>query len=189
MRSKSTCGASRAPAAPYDGGVSGTRPDDDPGVYRMPTEAFRVGAHAQPQDPVATPEPVPTAAPPPAAPDAATRTASARSPRRRRGWDIALTIVLVVLLAVAAVIASSLGLVMAASADACGSGGRVCRDDLHSIGVWMLFTTPLLVLAVTAFFAIVLLVVRRRAFWVPIAGTILLAALWSLGVFLVWAAT
>ena len=164
----------------YDGGVSGPRPDDDPGIYTMPAETFRVGAQTPgPEQPV---ERVPESA-------SASASASVTPRRRRRGWDVVLTIVLLVALVAVAVVAASIALALGGGSDACGSGGRVCRPDLLAVGFWTAFTTPLLVLAVTLFFSVVLLVVRRRAFWVPIAGFVLLAALWSLGVFLVWAAT
>jgi hypothetical protein len=164
----------------YDGGVSGPRPDDDPGIYTMPAETFRVGRQV----------PAPTAEQPTErTPEPASASASAAPRRRRKGWDIALTIVLLVLLLAAAVVAASVGLALGVGSDACGSGGRVCRQDLLAVGVWTAFTTPLLILAVALFFSVVLLVVRRRAFWVPLAGFVLVAVLWSLGVFLVWAAT
>lgn len=99
-----------------------------------------------------------------------------------------LTIVLVVVTAGAAVIASSYGLALAASAASCGEAGRVCRGGLREVGVWMAFTTPVLVLVCTVFFSVVVLVIRRRAFWVPLVGLGLLVALWAVGLFLVWAA-
>lgn len=172
----------------YDGGVSGSQPDEDPGVYTMPAGAFRVGAQAPVADQVSE-RPAPSASGAPSASPVSPEGRRVLPRRRRKGWDIALTIVLLVLLLAVAVVAASIAVALGGGTDACGSAGRVCRPDLLAAGLWTAFTTPLLVVAVALFFSVVLLVVRRRAFWVPLAGLVLLAALFSLGVFLVWAAT
>jgi uncharacterized BrkB/YihY/UPF0761 family membrane protein len=150
----------------------------------MPAETYRV----------ATPAEESIVAPAPESAREPRQTPQARQPaeapvRRRKGWDIALAVVLLLVLVAAVVVAASYGVVFASAADACGSGGRVCREDLRDLGIWMTFTTPLLVLAVVLFFAVVLWVSRRRLFWLPATGLLLLGALWSLGVFLIWAAT
>jgi hypothetical protein len=155
--------------------VSGSRPDEDPGVYTMPADAFRIGSEP--------PVPVP---PRPVRPPRTS--ASARPGRRRKGWDIALTIVLLVVLLAVAVTASVAALSLGVAAGSCGSGGRLCQDALRDLGVWMALTTPWLILVLSVFFAVILLVIRRRAFWVPLAGLLLTVVLWLLGALLVWAA-
>jgi hypothetical protein len=153
--------------------VSGS--DEDPGIYTMPAGAFRIGSEAPP----------PT---PPERPGSPQEPASPRPVRRRRGWDIALTIVLLVLLLAAAVVASAYGFAIGLAAGACGGGGRLCQAGLRDLGVWMALTTPWLVAAVATFVGVLLLVIRRRGFWVPLAGVVLMGALWLIGAVLVWAA-
>ena len=149
--------------------------DEDPGIYTMPAGAFRIGPEATPSAP---PQP----------PERTREPGSPRPARRRRGWDIALTIVLLVLLLAAAVVASAYGFAIGLSAGACGGGGRLCQVGLRDLGVWMALTTPWLVATVATFVGVLLLVVRRRGFWVPLAGAVLMGALWLLGAVLVWAA-
>ncbi|WP_159501715.1 DUF6264 family protein [Microbacterium sp. 18062] len=165
--------------------MSGSRPGDDPGVYTMPPEAFRVG----PQVPSASAEQETRASAESPAEREPRRPATERPARRRKGWDIALTVVLLLLLIAAAVVASGYALLVGLSDEACGGAGRICQDGLFEIGVWVSFTAPWLVVALALFVGAVLLVVRRRGFWVPLAGAALMAALCLLGAFLVWAAT
>lgn len=181
------------PARPYDGRVSSERPDGDPDVYRMPPEAFRVAP-----DGVAPPVAERPVGPCPSAAEARQpRTAAPRpdrpartgAERRRKGWDIALTIVLLVVLLAVAGGASLLGFVLGLGSDACGADGRICREGLLVVGVWIALTAPWLVAAVAVFIAIVRLVVRRRAFWVPLVGMAFVAGLWWIGAAVVWAAT
>jgi hypothetical protein len=93
-----------------------------------------------------------------------------------RTWDVVLTIVLLVLLPLAALAASYAGLFLAFAADACGS--HTCNTDLMNVGLWSAVIAPWAVLLAAVVVSIVLLVKRRLAFWVPLAGMALMTAFW-----------
>lgn len=96
--------------------------------------------------------------------------------RSSRTWDIVLTIVFLVLSPLAALAASYAGLFLAFAADACGS--QNCNTDLMNLGLWSAVIAPWVVFLIAVVVAIVLLVTRRLAFWVPLAGMALMTALW-----------
>ncbi|WP_243233116.1 DUF6264 family protein [Microbacterium sp. CIAB417] len=163
--------------------MSSERPGEEPAIFRLPPESFRVGSDEAPH---ARPEPAPHREPAEPRPQ---RDAEPTAPRRRRkAWDIVLTIVLLVSTAAVSAVASTLALLLASSSTGCGADGRVCRTELLQGGVWTMLTVPWIVFVLTAFFAVLLLVVRRRAFWVPLAGSVLAALGWLVGAVLLWAA-
>lgn len=164
--------------------MSSERPGEEPAIFRLPPESFRVGSDRAPA--AVRPEPAPRPQRPAPQPPGDTGRTTPR--RRRKAWDIVLTIVLLVANATVATVASTLALLLASSSTGCGADGRVCRTALLQGGAWTMFTVPWIVFALTAFFAVLLLVVRRRAFWVPLAGTVLAAVSWLVGAFLLWAA-
>lgn len=171
-------------AEPYHGGVSTPRPGDRPDVYTLPPEAYRFGEPA--------PAPVSPADSPPGteeAPESAgvEDVLADAGVRRRRGWDIALTVGLLGLLVVAAGSASLLAVMLGLGSDGCAAG-RVCNGALREVGIWTAFTTPWLVVAIALFTAVTLVVLRRRGFWVPLVGLAAMVALWVVGALLVWAA-
>jgi len=102
------------------------------------------------------------------------RPEAARQPART--WDVVLTIVFLVLSPLAALAASYAGLFLAFAADACGS--QNCNTDLMNLGLWSAVIAPWVVFLIAVVVAIVLLVTRRLAFWVPLAGMALMTALW-----------
>lgn len=163
--------------------MSSERPGEEPAIFRLPPESFRVGSdEAQ----AARSEPAPRRNPAEPRPQPhAERTAPRR---RRKAWDILLTIVLLVVTAVLSAVASTLALLLATSSIGCGADGRVCRTELLQGGVWTMLTVPWIVFVLTAFFAVLLLVVRRRAFWLPLVGSLLVALSWLVGAVLLWAA-
>lgn len=101
-------------------------------------------------------------------------------PEPRRGglrvWDVALTVVLLVLLPLAALAATSAGLLFTAAGDSCFLAS--CDLGLVNFGLWFAVIAPwaALVIGVTA--AIVRLVRHRIAFWVPLLTVIGMVALW-----------
>nr|WP_243845273.1 DUF6264 family protein [Microbacterium halimionae] len=105
--------------------------------------------------------------------------------RRRRRWDLWLTISLLVLLAAASVTASVLAVLLTYAFNACGSGA--CSRDVMNIGVWVSLTAPWIAFVIALALSIVLLIVRRLAFWVPLAAFVLVVGLWNVGAFIVWA--
>ncbi|WP_129588004.1 DUF6264 family protein [Rathayibacter oskolensis] len=94
---------------------------------------------------------------------------AARERRPVRVWDAVVTSVLLICTFGLTLLLSYFGLFFAMASDAC-MGGNDCDGDLigwgvlvAAGGVWLPFIAALVV-------SIVLLVVRRLAFWVPLAG-------------------
>ncbi|WP_219812463.1 MULTISPECIES: DUF6264 family protein [unclassified Rathayibacter] len=124
-----------------------------------------VGSPASLGTPGAPPVDVAAAPPgPPAAPGSGV-------PHRRpvRVWDLVLTIVLILVASAVTLLLSFFGLFFAMASDSCG-GSNACDIGLieggmvlAAGGVWVPFVAALVV-------SIVLLVRRRIAFWVPVAG-------------------
>lgn len=107
--------------------------------------------------------------------------------RPRRTWDLVLTIVLLVLYLVVTGIASAMSVFLAFASDSCGASS-VCDTGLMGtgmvvamVGVWV----PVIVVLVVA---IVLLVTRRLAFWVPVVGILLTIGIAFIGFALVFGA-
>lgn len=101
----------------------------------------------------------------------------------RRIWDLALTIVLILAAAAATLGLSFVGLFFGLAGDAC-MGSNVCRPGwieagvlLAGFGVWLPFLAALIV-------AVVRLVRRRLAFWVPVVGLALSFSCTLLGAWL-----
>ncbi|CAN5145484.1 hypothetical protein BH11ACT4_BH11ACT4_08810 [soil metagenome] len=108
-------------------------------------------------------------------------------PRQRRTWDLVLTIVLLVVYLVATALSSGFGVFLAFASDSCGASS-VCNTDQIAAamilvvgGVWVPFVILLVV-------AIVLLATRRLAFWAPVLGILLAAAIVVGGFFLAMSA-
>lgn len=96
--------------------------------------------------------------------------------RKARGWDVALTIVLLVLLPLLALGASYAGVLLAYAADACGAAS--CDTGLMNIGFWLAVVSPWVVLLGGVIVTIVRLVRHRLAFWVPLVTIVAMTALW-----------
>jgi uncharacterized BrkB/YihY/UPF0761 family membrane protein len=96
-----------------------------------------------------------------------------------RTWDLVVTIILLVLSGVLAAIMSFFGFFLAMAGDSCGA--RDCNSDLIATGLMVAVALPWIVLIVVAVVAIVLLVTRRLAFWVPLVGAVLIIASWPIG--------
>lgn len=120
-----------------------------------------------------TPEPEPVAPRPPPAPSAEPGNATAaRAKRPVRVWDLILTIILVVGAVVLAALASFMGVFLAMASDPCGAVD--CNFDLITAGFLLGTIGPWVALALTVAGAVVLLVLRRLAFWVPVVGAVLI---------------
>lgn len=99
------------------------------------------------------------------------------NPRRaRRGWDLVLSIVLLMLLPFAALAATYAGMLLAFAADACGA--QACDTDLMNFGFWLAVIAPWVVLVLGVVVSIVRLVRHRVAFWVPLVAIVLMIAVW-----------
>ncbi|WP_147424033.1 DUF6264 family protein [Microbacterium sp. AG1240] len=99
--------------------------------------------------------------------------ASRRAPRV---WDVALTVVLLVLLTLFALAASYAGFLLAGASDACATVS--CDVETMNVGLWFGVISPWAVLLLSVVAAVVRLVRQRLAFWVPLAGAALMVALW-----------
>ena len=103
-------------------------------------------------------------------------------PARRR-WDLVLTIVLLVLHTGFVLVASTAGFFLAFAGDSCGASS-VCNYDQIGTGMMVGVGGPVVVGLLTIGLAIIFLVRRRLAFWIPIAGSVLAivveAAAWAI---------
>ena len=100
--------------------------------------------------------------------------------RARPLWDVVLTIVLDLVYLILTLLGSVFGAFLAFASDSCGSS-TVCNDDQISAG-WVVAT--LVVWAPVIFvigISILLLVLKRRAFWMPILGIVLTIAIEAIG--------
>ena len=86
--------------------------------------------------------------------------------------DLVITIVLLVADAVLATLASFMGIFLVMASDSCGA--RDCNVDLITLGWLMGMILPWVMLVATVVVAIVLMVKRRLAFWVPLVGAALI---------------
>lgn len=98
----------------------------------------------------------------------------------RRTWDLALTIVLLVAMAAVAVVAALAGVFLVFVTDSCGTVGR-CNDAVVTSGVLTGAIGPLLVALIAIAVAVVRLVRRRLAFWVPVVGFAVIVAVLAAG--------
>ncbi|WP_460775894.1 DUF6264 family protein [Microbacterium sp. GXF7504] len=153
--------------------MSESRNDGEPAVFTMPPSAYRVG-DGTPQSARAVPTP-PPAASHPTAPE--TGTVDAGRPRLRLGDTIA-TVLLIVLGAAVAGVGSVMALFLAFASDGCASDGCAARIE---VGMLTAMFTPWVLWFVGVVWAIVRVVRRRLAFWVPLAAAALGVAVWFLG--------
>ncbi len=93
---------------------------------------------------------------------------TAPAPRRPRPVDVVVTILLLVVLAALAVVASFLGLLVAMSADACTVPSS-CLDWV-SAGTLVAVAAPVACWTAALVGSVVAMVQGRRAVWIPLAG-------------------
>lgn len=91
-------------------------------------------------------------------------------------WDLVLTIVLLVILVGVALLASFFSFFLAFASDPCGAAVE-CDTDRMALGMLIAMIGPLAVGLVTLIAAIVVLVLKRIAFWIPIVGIVLVAGI------------
>jgi hypothetical protein len=105
--------------------------------------------------------------------------------RQGRTWDTVLTVVLLVLLPLLAVAATYAGALLTLATDACVS--TTCDPGLMNTGFWMAVIAPWAILLLAVVVAVVRLVRRRLAFWVPLAATAAMVVFWFIAAALVGA--
>ena len=91
-------------------------------------------------------------------------------------WDLVLTIVLLVLMIGVALVASFFSFFLAFASDSCGASA-VCDYDRIGLGMLVAMIGPLLVGLIALIAAVIVLVLKRIAFWIPIAGIVLIGAI------------
>lgn len=156
--------------------VSGPNPPFDPPAAAPPASAPTYGppspvppyaqpGYAYPQQPYAYPQP---AARPGGKPPVKT-------------WDVVVTVILLVLLALLAMLVSFFGFFLVMASDPCGV--RECSTELIGLGVILAVGLPWVALLVAVVLAIILLVRRKIAFWVPLAAGPLVIGAWFVGAY------
>ena len=88
-------------------------------------------------------------------------------------WDLVLSIVLLVVLVGVALLASFLSFFLAFASDPCGAS-VTCDTDRMALGMLIAMIGPLAVGLVALIAGVVVLVLKRIAFWIPLVGTVLI---------------
>jgi len=96
-----------------------------------------------------------------------------------RGWDIALTVLLLLCVGALTLVVSIFGLYLAMAADSCGV--RDCDTGLIAVGMLFAAAMPWVVLGLAVIASIVLLILRRLAFWVPLVAAVLILIAFFVG--------
>ena len=90
-------------------------------------------------------------------------------------WDLILTIVLLVVMIGVTLLASFLSFFLAFAGDSCGSG-ITCDYDRMSTGMLVAMIGPLAVGMLALIATVIVLVLKRIAFWIPLVGIVLVIA-------------
>lgn len=93
-------------------------------------------------------------------------------------WDLVLSIVLLIAVLGTTAIVMMLAYLSILMASACDSG---CNLDQFGVGYVLSMALPAFFALATIVVTVVLLVKRRRAFWVPLAGIALVVVGWLIG--------
>lgn len=102
-------------------------------------------------------------------------------------WDVIVSIVLLVLLAVVDALTTFSSLFLVMASDSCGST-TACSYDQITVGWLVAMFLPSVLLIATVVVAIVRFVKRRVAWWIVLIGGVAMLAAWGIGVALVFTA-
>ena len=102
------------------------------------------------------------------------------SRRPRRTWDLVLSIVLLVLSLGLGLVLFTIAPFLVMASDSCGAS-TVCDSGQIGAGFLVAWIGPAVVILLGIVATIVLLVVRRLAFWVPLAASLLAVGVFVLG--------
>lgn len=100
--------------------------------------------------------------------------------RTRRTWDVALTVVLLVLYLGGVLLGSGSSFFLAFAGDSCGASS-VCNYDQIANGMMIVLVGPWVPVIFVLGGAILLLVTKRLAFWLPLVGGALTIAIVVVG--------
>ncbi len=95
-------------------------------------------------------------------------------------WDLVLTIVLLVVLAGAGFVLFFAAVFLALASDSCGASS-VCDTDQIATGMLVAMSGVVVFAVIAIVAAIIMLVLRRIAFWIPLAGIVLMIASVAVG--------
>lgn len=107
-----------------------------------------------------------------------------RATRPVRTWDLVLSIVLLVLDIALALLLMVFAAFSVMASDPCGSSVQ-CNYDQMGAGIAVAFIAPVAITVLGIAATIVLLVLRRLAFWVPLVTMVLAVAGFAIGIALV----
>jgi uncharacterized membrane protein YjgN (DUF898 family) len=102
----------------------------------------------------------------------------------RRAWDLVLTIILILVGFVAVAFMMIAAVFLAFASDSCG--GASCNEAQMSLGMGVAMVAPIVAMLAATVVAIVLLVLRKLAFWVALVGIVAAGLGWGLGAYLVF---
>lgn len=91
-------------------------------------------------------------------------------------WDIVVTIILLVMGIAGTIVISLTAIGLAFAADRCT--GLECNQAQFSAGVIVALIGPSFAFVIATILSIVRLAQRRRAFWVPLVGFLVVALVW-----------
>jgi hypothetical protein len=99
--------------------------------------------------------------------------------RTRKGWDIALSVFLLVLAATAGIVGAALAVVALAFSDSCMT--VTCDVDAAVSAQFSAALVVILAFAVGLIATIVALATRRRGWWIALLTVVVVLAIWVLG--------
>lgn len=104
------------------------------------------------------------------------------APAKRRVivWDLVVTIVLLLLMAALGFVLFFFSFFLAFASDSCGASST-CDTNLIATGMLVAMILPIGVGVLALIAAIIVLVLKRIAFWIPIAGMLLMVGAFALG--------
>ena len=108
-----------------------------------------------------------------AAPVTATR-------RPRRTWDLVVSILLLVLALGVGLVLFTIAPFLVMASDSCGAS-TVCDTGQIGSGFLLAWIGPAVVIVIGIVATIILLIVRRLAFWVPLVASLLAIGVFALG--------
>ena len=103
-------------------------------------------------------------------------------PRQTSTVERAVTVLLMIALAVLVPLASFFGLFLGMASDGCVGNAR-CSGEMITVGIGISTVTPWVVYVVMLGVVIVRWLRRRRTWWVPLAALVVGVALWAVGGF------
>ncbi len=106
------------------------------------------------------------------------------SRRPRRTWDLVLSIVLLVLALGLGLLLFTIAPFLVMASDSCGAS-TVCDSGQIGAGFLVAWFGPAVVIVIGIVTTIILLILRRLAFWVPLTAALLAIGVFALGAVIV----